>query len=101
MAGSSGICAKYPKVTLFCSSTQALVSAELSSSSQRYGSATFTPWYSSTTLVLRVTGYLIALPGTPLAGLSVRQPVRIKAPSPKLKAPGKLQGPNLEIQNRG
>ena len=32
------------KVTLFCASTQALVSALSGSSSQRYGSATFVPW---------------------------------------------------------
>jgi len=38
-----GIFLRKSNVTAFCATTQALVSGELSSSSQRYGSATETP----------------------------------------------------------
>ncbi|HZF67345.1 MAG TPA: hypothetical protein VEZ47_04835, partial [Gemmatirosa sp.] len=44
-------------MTPFCAAIQAFVSAPSRSSSQRYGSATRVPWYSSTWSTVFVVGY--------------------------------------------
>src|SRR5688500_2886967 len=54
---ASGRPLRYASVNAFCWATQLATSGELRSSSQRYGSGTFVPWYSSTTSTLRVSGY--------------------------------------------